>query len=119
VEINICQANGKTYLEDRPGCLLVQSEGDILDLLAECGPNNTRLLMLHQDNVAPQFFDLATGLAGAVLQKLSNYFIRAVMIVDPKTIASKRFQELVYECNQGGDLHFTEDRGAGEAWLVR
>jgi hypothetical protein len=78
VEINIGKANGRTYIEGRPGRLIVQEERDVLDLLAECGQNDTRLLMLYHENINPDFFDLKTGFAGTVLQKFSTYHIKAL-----------------------------------------
>jgi hypothetical protein len=118
MDIDIKKANGRTYVEGRPGRLIIREERDILDLLAECGQNDTQLLMLHHENVNPDFFDLKTGFAGTVLQKFSTYHIKAALVVDMDRIESRRFKELVYECNKGGGIRFYKERSEAEDWLV-
>ncbi|MEW6184061.1 MAG: DUF4180 domain-containing protein [Bacillota bacterium] len=118
MEINIGQAKGRTYVEGKQGCLIVQEERDVLDLLAECGQNDTQLLMLHHENINPDFFDLKTGFAGTVLQKFSTYYMKAALVVDMDRIKSERFKELIYECNKGGNIRFCKERSEAEDWLV-
>ncbi|MBC7362934.1 MAG: DUF4180 domain-containing protein [Candidatus Aminicenantes bacterium] len=94
------------------------SEQDILDIIALSGENDTQRVLFHQDAFAPEFFDLKTGLAGAVFQKCSNYVIKAVAVVDFDSIQSERFKELMSECNKGGQFRFYSDRATAEKWLI-
>ena len=96
MEFEIVEAEGGRFAEGRPGVLLVKEEGDALDLLAEAGQRGVRRILLHAENLSPDFFELTTGLAGAVFQKFSNYSIRAALLVDPRKIRSRRFRELLF-----------------------
>ncbi len=118
MQADIVETEGGRYVEGRPGALLLREEADALDLLAECGQAGTRRVLLHAENLGPDFFELRTGFAGTVLQKFSNYSIRAALLVDPAGIRSQRFRELMLECGRGGDIRFFEDRGTAERWLL-
>ena len=118
MEIELIEAEGGRYAEGRPGALLLQEEGDALDLLAGCGQRGTRRVLLHAENLSPDFFELGTGLAGAVFQKFSNYSVRAALLVDPRKIRSQRFRELMLECSRGGDIRFFEKRENAQRWLL-
>lgn len=118
MEFEIVEAEGGRFAEGRPGVLLVKEEGDALDLLSEAGQRGVRRILLHAENLSPDFFELTTGLAGAVFQKFSNYSIRAALLVDPRKIRSRRFRELMMECGRGGDIRFFEDREAAQRWLL-
>ena len=68
----------------------------------------------------PDFFDLRTGLAGAVLQKLVNYHLRVAIVGDVtrEVAASKAFADFVTESNRGGHVWFVRDEAELEARLA-
>lgn len=49
----------------------VRSFSDIADLISAC--LNSKGVILTEDDLAREFFDLRTGLAGELFQKLMNY----------------------------------------------
>jgi predicted metal-dependent hydrolase len=56
-----------------------------------------RSSVLREEDVAPEFFDLRTGLAGGAMQKFVNYRVRVAIVVpssrarfDPRRIPSSR-----------------------------
>ena len=106
-------------LEIPAGLLRIASERDALDVVALCGEHLTERLLLDGDCLDPAFFDLKTGLAGAVLLKLSNCHIRTAVALPPERIGSGRFAEFVHETNTGNQ--FPVFSGAAEAvsWLLR
>jgi hypothetical protein len=114
----VIQTTAGTYvrcaLSDKP----VSKEQDVLDLLAYCGGTETNRIMLDEEHLHPDFFDLKTGLAGAIFQKFSNYHVKAAIVADLDGIKSKRFQELINECNKGNQINFFRDISKAEEWLT-
>ena len=62
----------------------ISSEADALDAVAACGEYETYKLLIPGENLSEAFFDLKSGLAGAVLLKFSNYCIKAAVVVQQK-----------------------------------
>jgi PadR family transcriptional regulator, regulatory protein AphA len=83
------------------GVNLIQNEQDALDLVAACGENHTNLLLLHSDNLPQEFFQLRTGLAGRILLKFSNYYLKVAAVLTPEQVNQGKFQEMVLETNRG------------------
>ena len=117
----------KTRLVTNPNCAyiecladdqLLESEADALDLVAACGENETHRLMIHAVNLPDSFYDLKTGLAGAVLLKFSNYRIICAAILTPELVGQGRFAEMVWEENRGRQFHVFYDRDSAEKWLL-
>lgn len=107
----------ETYIECLAD-LTIASENDILDLIVFCGENETHRLLFHQENLSPDFFDLKTGLAGLLFQKLANYHLKTAVLVSLDSIQNPRFKELIYECNRGQQIRFYEDKSLAEDWLL-
>lgn len=64
------------------------------------------------------FFDLSSGVAGELVQKLANYGIRMAGVVPDLAAHSRRFQEFAEEANRGRQIHFAPTREAAVAWLA-
>lgn len=109
-------ANDRKFVEAAYGFYL-SDEQNALDIAAYCWEHETENLLLNHSNLPDEFFNLRTGLAGAVLQKFSNYRIRAAAVVDPGKI-SGRFSELVRELNRGSFFRVFESRAEAESWLL-
>lgn len=98
--------------------VVIRSERDALDLLAACGVLRCSRLLLTQTQLAPAFFDLKTGLAGAVLQKFVNYALQVAVVLDPDADLSARFRELIHDHRRSRHLRFFTDRASAEVWLT-
>ena len=107
-----------TYVRCTHSSKLVSTEQDVLDLLTCCGEIGSNKIMLDGEYLHPDFFDLRTGLAGAIFQKFSNYRVKAAIVADLDGIKSKRFQELIHECNQGNTINFFYDTPKAVKWLT-
>jgi Domain of unknown function (DUF4180) len=114
----VVQTPASSYVRcaDQDG--IISKEQDVLDLLVCCGDTDSNRIMLDEEHLHPDFFDLKTGLAGAVLQKFANYYVKAAIVVNLAGIASPRFRELVYECNRGDQVRFFDDVAQAELWLT-
>jgi PadR family transcriptional regulator, regulatory protein AphA len=104
-------------VEAESGKALIESEQDALDLASICFENVTTLLLINSGNLPDGFFDLKTGLAGAVMQKLVNYRIRAAAVIPSERI-SGRFGEMVLESNKGRNFRFFSSRSDALNWLT-
>jgi PadR family transcriptional regulator, regulatory protein AphA len=109
-------AGGYVCCADQSG--VIASEQDVLDLLACCSDIDSNRILLDEGHLPPDFFDLKTGLAGAILQKFANYYVKAAIVVNLEGIASPRFRELIYECNKGDQVRFFDGRVQAEEWLT-
>lgn len=97
---------------------LLDSERRALDLVGECGGAGTQRALIDGACLPPAFFDLKTGLAGAVLLKLSNYGIRCAVLLDPDALGDGRFYEFASETNRGQAFRFYKDKTPALEWLA-
>ena len=91
---------------------------DILDIMAWGGEQGTNRILLTERNFSAAFYDLKTGLAGEILQKLSNYGCRLAIEGTFTTVRSERFRELMREANAGSQIRFSRTREEAIAWLT-
>src|SRR5512133_3690192 len=82
------------------------SSGDILDLMADARYNDSGCMILHEEDLGTEFFDLKTGIAGEILQKFSNYRMRLSIVGDFKEIKSKSLADFIRESNRTGIITF-------------
>jgi hypothetical protein len=73
--------------------------------------------MLPAECLSEDFLRLSTRVAGLVLQKLGNYNIKTVAILNAER-APKRFREFLSEANQGRTFRIYSNFKDAEAWLV-
>jgi PadR family transcriptional regulator, regulatory protein AphA len=94
----------------------VETEDDALDIAALCTENGSSRLLTGPGVLGEKFYDLRSGLAGAVLQKFSNYRITFAAVIPAEKITG-RFGEMVLEANKGKQFRFFTDRESGAAWI--
>ena len=58
------------------GLPLLAKVGDVTLVIEACFSNQAKFTLLYASNLTPNFFDLSSGEAGEILQKLRNYQIR-------------------------------------------
>jgi len=109
---------GKPFLECPAGDVLISSEREILELLSLGYGHDTHRFLFREDNFPARLYDLKTGLAGAVFQKLAVYRVRAAVVMGSLEAKNPRFTEFMSECNKGNQLRFFTDREAAVAWLI-
>ena len=108
------------YIECLPGLGSdqVKGENDALDWVALCGGESIHRLLIHADNLTPEFYQLKTGVAGAVLQKFVNYAVRVAALLSPELVNQGRFYDMVIEANRGNHFRVFYTRPEAESWLV-
>lgn len=105
-----------SYVECEPNVQFIKSGQDILDIYGSMYPLGK--LLIYQRNLNPDFFDLSTGLAGDILQKLVNYHIQTAFVIEYDSIKSERFKELMYETSTNNEYRFFESSDNARKWLV-
>ena len=89
--------------------LVLTSVEDGLSLLGDLYYQGFDKIILHEENIVPEFFDLKTKLAGEVLQKFVQYRMPLAVVGDFSKCTSKSLQDFIYECNQGRQVNFVQE----------
>lgn len=85
--------------------LPLRTGSELLEVLMN-SPSET--VALKASDLDAAFFDLKTGVAGDMLQKVSNYRMRLVILGDFTVVSSRSLQDFIRESNQRGQVIFTE-----------
>lgn len=83
----------------------VRSGADLLEVLMN-SPSDT--VALKAGDLDETFFELRTGVAGDMLQKVSNYRKRLIILGDFAEVESRSLRDFIHESNQRGQVIFTE-----------
>jgi hypothetical protein len=115
MEFSAIRRNNQMYVTVIGG--QIQSEQDGIALVSACVEHDTNLLLLPAESLSDDFLRLSSRVAGLVLQKLINYNIKTVAVLDTKQL-SKRFQEFVSESNKGQVFRVYTNLADAESWLL-
>lgn len=108
-----------SYIETQAGDGRIEKESDALDLIGGLAEYQIHRIMLHDADLSEDFYNLRTGLAGAVLQKFAQYSVKVAAVLPREKAEEGRFGEMVLEANRRNRLfHVFEERDQAEAWLV-
>jgi len=95
--------------------IAIRSLGDIPDLLGVTV--GTDGLILTEQDLSPEFFDLRTGLAGEVFQKFTNYKMPVALVIPQANVYGQRFSELAYEHKTHPLIRFVSSVTEAKVWL--
>jgi len=84
---------------------VIQTAQDFLEIMMNL---STDTFTVYHETLNPAFFDLKSGLAGEILQKVVNYRRRLGIVGDVTPYTSKSLQDFIRECNRSGTIVFTE-----------
>lgn len=113
MNLNVTQIGEETVAEVLSDEPVVRTPGDALDLLATAQyQHGATCLLLYEENLTPEFFDLKTGLAGEILQKYTNYKMKLVVIGDFGSVTSQSLKAFILESNRGRQVAFMQNRAA-------
>lgn len=106
----------KTTIHEKPDGKVAEIYSDgvqfstvqnILDLMANLD-YDIRKIIIYEENINPQFFNLKTGLAGDILQKFVNYKMQLAIVGDFSKYPGKSLQDFIRESNQGRQIFFVD-----------
>src|SRR4029450_8463452 len=83
---------------------------DPVAALIRCIEHGTRALLFDEDALPAAVFGLRSGLAGELVQKLTNYHVRMAAVVPDLSVHSPRFREFAREANAGRQFRFFATR---------
>jgi len=88
----------------------IKTTSDFLDVLAN---STTQTVAINKESLTHDFFDLKTGIAGQLLQKVSNYGRRLMILGDFSEFTSQSLHSFIHESNRGGTVLFVADIESG------
>ncbi|MBM7566631.1 DUF4180 domain-containing protein [Paenibacillus sacheonensis] len=98
--------------------IVIGSVQDALDLMATASyDGDSNKLLIRKENIAEDFFELRTKLAGDILQKFTNYRVKLAIVGDFSGYDSKSLRNFIYECNQGKQFFFMAEEASALAAL--
>ena len=118
-DFTLHQDNEVSFAEAAPGQLLVRSPREYSRVIEAGLSASTRCVLLYASNLPAAFFDLSSGQAGELLQKLQNYGMRVAIVDDGGMARSSRFGDMLAEARRRGILALTETRDEALSWIKR
>ncbi|MFO1469536.1 MAG: DUF4180 domain-containing protein [Turneriella sp.] len=97
------QFSGHVAVEIISDIHLLSNAGDALGLIHD---NGTGFIILHQQNLHPDFFVLANGVAGDICQKFVNYRCHLAIVGDYTKVESASLRDFIFESNKGSFVMF-------------
>jgi hypothetical protein len=117
MEFDVRDVRGQRFVEGVPGQPLIRHVEDVTTLLEACFANAAHGLLLYPENLTEHFFDLSSGEAGTILQKLRNYHIRLAVVRSPTLRLSRHFGELIADEQRGPYFRLFDERSVAQEWL--
>jgi hypothetical protein len=119
MELSVAEEGGVHVIEGQPGQPFMASAKDAGRIIEACLSEGVYATLLYAENLTPAFFDLSSGEAGEILQKLRNYRVRLAVVRAPGSAKlSQRFSELMIEENREPHFRIFETRDAARQWLA-
>jgi uncharacterized protein YndB with AHSA1/START domain len=105
--VEVGHSDGRRWIVARK----ISSERDAVDVVGDAVGAGAELVVLPAEVLDPEFFRLASGLAGAVLQKLVNYRFEVAIVgdIEHHLAASESLRDFVRESNRHGAVRFASD----------
>jgi hypothetical protein len=120
MQFSVVEEGDVRLIEGQPSQRLMSRVDDAARVVEACLAADVDAALLYPDNLTTEFFDLSSGEAGAVLQKLRNYHVRLAVVCVPGSVRlSTRFGEVVAEQRRGQWFGVFETRQAALEWLGR
>jgi hypothetical protein len=94
----------------------IRSLSDINDAIA--ASIGRASVVVREQDLCPEFFDLRTGFAGEFFQKFVNYRVRLAVVISDPSAYGERFGELVFEHATHGSVRFFRVEEDARQWLT-
>jgi hypothetical protein len=95
--------NNKTITEIQDNTLVIDTPQQFLELIFNMPSEK---IILSKENLHESFFDLRSGLAGEILQKVSNYAASLGIVGDFSLYESKSLRDFIFESNKSNRVVF-------------
>lgn len=110
----VVEMGGERVLLCAEGGPLLDAEQGMVDLIGAAFSQGATRIAVPVARLSPSFFDLRSGLAGAMAQKAVQYQCGLAIVGDigPYLVASRALRAWVAECNRTGEICFLESLDA-------
>jgi hypothetical protein len=106
MEFNFIEINGQRMAEIINDRFEIKTGQDGLDIIGNSIYGGSYKIIIQADGLAPEFFDLKSGLAGEIMQKFSNYNCELAIVGDFSAYSSQALKDLIRESNEKGLVNF-------------
>ncbi|MBN2220344.1 MAG: DUF4180 domain-containing protein [Kosmotogaceae bacterium] len=96
---------GKICIFDEVTTLFTDAQS-LLDGISDYVYEGCTNLIFKKEHFPEEFYDLKTGLAGEILQKMTDYRLRVSIIGDFTYVQSKSLRAFIIESNRGNQNFF-------------
>jgi hypothetical protein len=118
MDLSPVDVGGVTVAEGPRDRRLLLDVDDTGRLIERCFALGAQGALLYAPNLSAAFFDLSSGEAGGILQRLRNFRIRLAVVCPPGSVTfSSRFAEMLAEEHLGRQFGIFETREAALAWF--
>lgn len=95
--------NGQLIAELTANGVVLSTAQQFLQMMMDSSAEG---IIVHQENIDEQFFDLRSGLAGEMLQKVVNYRLRLAIVGDFSVYESSSLRAFISESNRSNAIAF-------------
>ena len=97
--------NGQSIAELNANGVVLSTAQQFLQMMMDASAEG---IIVHQKNIDEQFFDLRSGLAGEMLQKVVNYRLRLAIVGDFSIYESNSLKAFILESNRSNSIVFVK-----------
>ena len=95
--------NGQSIAELSAEGVMLSTAQQFLQMIMDSSAEG---IIVHQESIDQKFFDLRSGLAGEMLQKVANYRLRLAIVGDFSIYESKSLKAFILESNRSNAIVF-------------
>ncbi|MFZ6000233.1 MAG: DUF4180 domain-containing protein, partial [Bacteroidota bacterium] len=106
MEIKTHTINEHSIAEVVSDQIVFRTTQEAVEVMMNCYYNGASKMIVYEQHLPAEFFDLKTGFAGDVLQKFSTYQIQLAIVGDFTKYTSKSLKDFIYESNQMKRINF-------------
>ena len=106
MEIKIHTIDDRKIAEIISDNIVLQTVEDAVDLIGNMSYQGFDKLIIHEENMISDFFELKNKMAGNILQKFSQYSMPLAIIGDFEKYESKSLNDFIFESNRGNQINF-------------
>ncbi|MGL5831489.1 MAG: DUF4180 domain-containing protein [Candidatus Altimarinota bacterium] len=108
MKFNFIDINGVRLAEIINESQEIKSGQDGLDVVGNSIYGGAYKIIIYEDGLAAEFFDLKSGLAGEILQKFSNYNCELAIIGEFSKYPGQALKDFIFESNRVGRINFVD-----------
>ncbi len=106
MEIKIHTIDDRKIAEIISDDIVLQTVEDAVDLIGNMSYQGFDKLIIYEENMISDFFELKNKIAGNILQKFSQYSMPLAIIGDFEKYESKSLNDFIFESNKGKQINF-------------